>query len=58
MARSPLCLISVNQRMKANHNTPKEQAHLLNAVPNISKSKNESKSQRGGQTRYTVVGCA
>ena len=31
--------------MKANHNTKKDDDKELDAVPNISKSKNESKSQ-------------
>ena len=38
--------ISVNQRMKANHNTPQPLQTENPVVVNISKSKNESKSQQ------------
>ena len=53
-----LCLISVNQRMKANHNDIKNLPYRGLAVPNISKSKNESKSQLHPLALMISISCA
>src|SRR5690606_11759828 len=53
-----LCLISVNQRMKANHNEKHAIKKVNKAVPNISKSKNESKSQLPQCWELIVLRCA
>ena len=42
--------------MKANHNTTATATVLPNAVVNISKIQNESKSQQSGK-RYLLDGC-
>jgi len=46
------CLISVVQRMKANHNVVAIILLISFVVVNISSSKNESKSQQAGSLIY------